>query len=355
MHNEQGRAPVFSCRSMTRSLATSFGAIVLLASGCVSSPPVVDATRVFHRALALRWAPIHYQDVEESGADGLRGRADLLTAVDFDGDWDTQNNWENLEDPSNRVIGTCYYSVVTACSHWFVLYAFYHPRDWEQASIDTRHEMHENDMEGILLAIRRPLEPGDDAKFGTLEAMITVYRDDFFAYVPSGSPFEDADRIDGEIGFESLRGEMHPVTAQEAQGHGVKARPKVDVYGRDWVRYRPTGGRATETVSTREGSADYELVDIFESGGLWAHRDDTQTFEAFGVFRSNNGGERRAFAPWRWRGLCCGGQSPGGEIAVDPVRLLKDQFRTDAFTSRYEENPYLDAPQSTDSRASRDR
>ena len=50
----------------------------------------------FYENLALRWAPVHYQYVCEQGKDGLKGKADYLTAVDYDGDWDMNNNWENF-------------------------------------------------------------------------------------------------------------------------------------------------------------------------------------------------------------------------------------------------------------------
>ena len=44
--------------------------------------------------LALRWAPIHHQDVDATGSHALGGRSDYLTRVDFDGDWDGRNNWD---------------------------------------------------------------------------------------------------------------------------------------------------------------------------------------------------------------------------------------------------------------------
>ena len=47
--------------------------------------------------IAFRWAPIHYQDVDTTGDHSENGRADYLTAIDYDGDWDTSNNWDNLD------------------------------------------------------------------------------------------------------------------------------------------------------------------------------------------------------------------------------------------------------------------
>ena len=44
--------------------------------------------------LALRWAPIHYQDVDATGSHALGGRSDYITKVDYDGDLNGRNNWD---------------------------------------------------------------------------------------------------------------------------------------------------------------------------------------------------------------------------------------------------------------------
>src|SRR5687768_15454817 len=77
-------------------------------------------------ALALRWAPVHYQDSDSSDYD-----ADYLSRVDFDGDWNAQNNWESRDDNVSRLTGAVYYSVVETSTHWHLIYGYYHPRDWE--------------------------------------------------------------------------------------------------------------------------------------------------------------------------------------------------------------------------------
>src|SRR5688572_28634242 len=46
-------------------------------------------------ALALRWAPVHYQDVDPTGSHALGGASDFITRVDFDGDLNGRNNWDN--------------------------------------------------------------------------------------------------------------------------------------------------------------------------------------------------------------------------------------------------------------------
>lgn len=79
--------------------------------------------------LATHWAPIHYQDTDSSDYD-----ADYITAVDYDGEWNTLDNWEAQDDTLTRLTGTAYYSVVETSTHWFIGYSFYHPRDWEDSA-----------------------------------------------------------------------------------------------------------------------------------------------------------------------------------------------------------------------------
>jgi hypothetical protein len=78
--------------------------------------------------------------------------------------------------PDNRAGGlwpaTAYYSVVESCTHYFISYSFFHPRDWSDTIFDQEHE---NDLEGALLAVRK-----DGSTFGRLEGMITVFHTNFF-------------------------------------------------------------------------------------------------------------------------------------------------------------------------------
>ncbi|MCB7130321.1 MAG: hypothetical protein J3T61_12380, partial [Candidatus Brocadiales bacterium] len=101
---------------------------ILTASSCFqSAEPIITAAAFlsFNERLAYRWAPIHTQDVDVTGGDSLNGKSDYITNIDFDGDWNTLNNWENTPDYPLRAY--VYYSVVGTRTHWFIVYAFYHP------------------------------------------------------------------------------------------------------------------------------------------------------------------------------------------------------------------------------------
>ncbi|WP_157597700.1 MULTISPECIES: hypothetical protein [unclassified Rhizobacter] len=70
-----------------------------------------------------------------------------------------------------------------SCTHWFISYSFYHPRDWSDTAFDQEHE---NDLEGAIISVRK-----DGTPFGTMEGMITVFHTDFFAFTPAGSPYRN--------------------------------------------------------------------------------------------------------------------------------------------------------------------
>ena len=280
--------------------------------------------------LALRWAPIHYQDTDSSDYD-----ADFLSTVDFDGDWDTRDNWE--AQPSFPMRGAVYYSVVETSTHWFIVYAFYHPRDWTE--FDPFGLLtHENDMEGVLLTVRR------NAGFGTLEAMVTVAHGNFYSYVPAGSTYVSGrENVDGPLRLQSFDGVPHPTSFQEAKGHGCFAWNGSDFPGGDGVVYFPSGTSVSEVPSSgNDRSVAYRLVDIFAGGGLWARRADPLTYASFGTFRGDNGQDNAANAPWGWDDGNDGSDLQRGLLATDPARLVSIYFGGEGtFSLSYTRNGYL--------------
>src|SRR5262245_37582215 len=75
------------------------------------------ATPADRAALALRWAPIHYQDVDPTGSHALGGAADYITRVDYDGDLNGRNNWDNAGNSAFPKAGHAYFSVVETSTH----------------------------------------------------------------------------------------------------------------------------------------------------------------------------------------------------------------------------------------------
>ncbi|MEV0952118.1 hypothetical protein [Promicromonospora sp. NPDC050249] len=311
------------------------------AAGTTANMPVpAELSAASSADLAQRWAPIHYQDVDQTGTNALGGRSDYLAAYDFDGDLDARNNWENTGNHS--LAATAYYSVLETGTHWFVTYMFFHPRDWSDSIFDTEHE---NDAEGVMVAVQK-----DGSTYGVLRAAVTVAHTDFFSYTPAGSTWgAGAESLDGTLQTATSPhdGLAHPVTAQEAKGHGLKARPGYDIRG-DGVVYYPAG-RAEVPEHPDDRNVSYRLVDVHAPGGLWSQRTSTSLFASHGTFAGDGSGscgdggiscsQNSANAPWGWDD---GNDGPGrGALATDPAGLAANYFRIpEALDRAYVNNPY---------------
>jgi hypothetical protein len=287
----------------------------------------------FEGDLALRWAPVHLQDTDVTGSHGLNGKADYVSAINYDNDWNATNNWNNLGN--YPATGHCYYSVVETSTHWFIVYAFFHARDWTDNPFLYSIDEHENDLEGFLAIIKK-----DGSVYGNLQGVVTVAHSDFYSFVPQGSPLQgNQETIDGTLSFETYNGAQHPLTAQEAKGHGLKAHPYYSING-DGLKYCPSFSYTAESPAHADDRfVAYKLVDIFETGGLWDQRFNTNLFSSVaGGFKSSygNGG---ANAPWAWDD---GNDVPGkGELATDPAKLVNSYFKNlGSFSFTYVKNTY---------------
>lgn len=322
---------------MTRVL----GASALLLGMTLGLPAHAAGARdaAFRAALALRWAPIHHQDVHREGPHALGGAADYLTSFDFDRDRDTRNNWEHAAKfvlPAHA-----YYSVVETAGYWYVVYTFYHPRDWSSRFLETEHE---NDSEGVLFAIAR-----DGSTYGALRAAVTVVHADFYSFVPAGSAWRSGhEDVDGELQLAVFDGALHPVTAQEAETHALKAWPYYSIR-REGIVYYPSLSRAEVPASSNDRHVLYQLHDVLELGGLWQGRSEPLLFVGHGRFAGDTEGGcgqgvlwcRRdaAHAAWAWNDHDDG--VAAGAMARDPAGLFRRYFATpERLLSRYSFNPF---------------
>lgn len=293
------------------------------------------STMSFENNLVYRWAPIHHQDVDATGSYSEAGKSDYITAINFDNDWNAENNWENMTN--NPLSAHCYYSVVETSTHWFITYAFFHPRDWTDIFFLYYLDQHENDLEGILMAVRK-----EESQYGALEGAVTVSHSDFFSYTPTGSPLSNGqETIDGTLEMEQFDGQMHPVTAQEAKGHGLKAWPQYKIIGDGVIYYPSANGTAEVPSDNYDNNVSYKLVNIFETGGLWSQRNNSNLFfNANGGFKGNNFKNGGANAPWAWNDGN-DGDVQGGEIASNPAKLFDIYFEgLGNFSKSYINNPY---------------
>lgn len=108
-----------------------------------SRPPVVDE----RLALARRFAPWVFHSSHPT-----RGRQDIPAPVDFDGDLNGENNWENM--PRYELLPTLYYACLETDTHWYLTYHIFHPRDWTLFDLGV-HLTHEGDGENLQVVVDR--------------------------------------------------------------------------------------------------------------------------------------------------------------------------------------------------------
>lgn len=97
--------------ALALGLAAALCACNSLAAG-LSAQSLADRA-----ALALRWAPVHYQDVDQTGSHAFGGAADYIARYDFDGDLDARNNWDRAGQAAYPLSAHAYYSVVETGTH----------------------------------------------------------------------------------------------------------------------------------------------------------------------------------------------------------------------------------------------
>jgi hypothetical protein len=319
----------------------SFAVAGALAAAVLATPAQAAPSRA---ELALRWAPIHYQDVDQTGSHALGGKSDFITRYDYDGNLNGRDNWDHA---GQSTAAAAYYSVTETSSHWFITYFFFHPRDWvDHPFFETEHE---NDGEGLTEIIEK-----DGSTYGVLRAAVTVAHTDFYSYTPTGSTWTNGgETIDGTLQTKASAHDsfQHPVTAQEAKGHGLKAWPQYDIQG-DGIVYFPSLTESESPSSPDDRDVQYQLIDVFADGGLWSQRANANLFANLGTFAGDTTGgcgqgtwscgTNSANAPWGWDD---GNDVPArGEIATDPAALSAAYFTVPGTLSRsYTYNPYANA------------
>ena len=172
------------------------------------------------KEMAEYFAPVIYQDVADGiDNDPQKRYQDLLTNADFDGDWNANNNVENTY--LFPLKGFVYYDVVETGNYIFIIYSFFHPRDWNTfGGID-----HENDQENIRLVVYK-----DGSEWGRLKVVDTNTHGFLYSYWEDGEGVSPGTRGRyKQLDFESDSGEYsddfsdvyhHVRIFIESKGHG---------------------------------------------------------------------------------------------------------------------------------------
>jgi hypothetical protein len=344
-------------------VVTTLSLVALALSGCVSptpalvvnpvEPATLPAPPAFYEELARHYAPVIRQ--------GAITDQDYITAVDFDGDWIGNNNWEN--QPTGDLLACVYYSVAESETHWFLFYSLFHPRDTTYEDCRTSEGCHENDLESIQLVVEKDgtppstLRPGSGhaslrAGFGRPKALETLAHNAIYLYT-----FDDT--VEGSFlavtGMVVLEGD-HPVVYVEALGHGIYGHEGTGslinpyLFRGGVVIYR-VGEKAEAPQSVDDEQISYNLLPIYTT--LWPRRDDIgdgRTFDGPFTYRrqvlpksidGDDFGTDKANAPWGYH-QATGSTLSRGDWFLDPAIALAFHAHFDGdFSLEYVYNPYL--------------
>ncbi len=296
----------------------------------MSYPDALADGKITHEEIAVHYAPQIDAAVNVLLSRG--GRGDFITAVDYDGDWDCRNNWENLgKHPLNAVV---YYSVQETDTHYFAGYYFYHPRDDAEIWLDR----HENDLEGVMLAIPKSAEG-----FLPPVYMYTQGHGLLPFYYDAENPIAEGSRKAGGL---LLNGDspciyITPNGTLDYAGHSVESALDHSTYwsvGISGVRY-VHGGMAQEpkhwngSFTAEANRCSYELRPLTE---LWERRDDGVTFGEYAAFAGDNWGVNKANPPWGWRNKTVYGF--GGSFLSDPVWTFNRAITGANLSASYVDN-----------------
>lgn len=301
--------------------------VVIMVMPLYGKPMEVRAAN--HLDIAAHWAPRIYQDVNST----YSYEADYITNFNYDGNWNGKDNWENLY--SYPLKAYVYYWVQETSSHYFIGYAIFHPRDDGPLPMDK----HENDMEGILLAVKK-----DGSTYGSLQVMETAAHNEWYQYTNDSNIYSGLDNIDGSI----LMDGSHPKVFIQANGqspmggHGIHAYDGSGAPGGDGIVYYYGGSADTPTSGSGNYSKQYSY-DLKSIDELWNRRyqyGDTNTFASFGALRGDNYTDNAAKCPWGWDDNSDGATFIG-ECFSDPAAMIDTHLNgLGTFSHNYVDNRY---------------
>lgn len=202
----------------------------------------------------LQWAP--FIDQQNYATNPIE-RINVFTKVNFDQDWRTNNNFMNLS--FNPVDPAVYYSLVESDTHYFIGYYLYYPRY-------KGDEEHENDMIGVLIALRKPGLSSESVE------MVLSYSNGKWRRWQNGKELKRP--------IVSIRSGVHEITNVSTSG-----RPSTKMVYPNWIKIK-------------EGKYYYCLLNLSE---LWRYRNDIgkgHVFDRWGYFDGYY--YKNTSAPWIW-------------------------------------------------------
>ncbi|AFC30427.1 hypothetical protein PM3016_3606 [Paenibacillus mucilaginosus 3016] len=304
--------------------------------------------------LAGYWSPILYQDV------GGKPEGDIPTTVNFDGDWSGTNNWENIGQYGRglkALYPNTYWSLVESETHYFIGYNFFYATHDPQTSFGD----HENDMEGIMLVVRKPgvkrkdgttvTQPSGElelalmprhAKLGMFAPTNTAiqYKPGMSSVYYDGTFTTEANTTGTHIRVYSAQNDA-PLTDSEGDfGHALKAYNSAGAEGDTGFIFHWGGSGSSAINMNASGTANWDnyMSDFVESkrmnfglipmeSSIWTLRNNMtlNLWASYGTFKGDTGRADAANAPWGWsfegyRDL------GGGTMLIDPAAFVDALF-----------------------------
>jgi len=323
--------------------------------------PSESGSRDPYRLLAEHYAPFVAQET------WFQPKSDYLARFDLDGDLHGDNNWENAETGSSQAYA--HYAVMETETHWFLIYNFFHPRDYsDKCVVGTCHE---NDNEGLILTVEK-----GGSQFGRLLAMETLAHNNVYSHRADSRVRSGIHNLDGDI---ELYEGSHPVIFIESGGHGVYG--SVGSHSRFTLRAgdftEGTGvtyvykGRAERPKHANDRLVGYDLLPIYDHWWMrsaseegrrermfdeyfqyvpYGGRPTTQEREIGGSFYGRMHSSNKAKPFWGWHDNRTAKQRvlAPGQWALDPAYAASQNLRMpQPFSLTYVFNPYLGIGQPT--------
>ena len=308
-----------------------------------------------YRRLAEHYAPLVAQET------WFQPKADFITRFDYDGDWRGDNNWDSLDQGTSQAY--VYYTTMETETHCFLIYNFFHPRDYSDKCIAGT--CHENDNEGLILTIRK-----DGSEYGYLQVMETLAHNNVYSYRRDKGVRDNVHNIDGEL---ELYDGSHPVVFIESGGHGVYGSAgshsrfslKDDIFGTGTGVTYVFKGTAERPPRPDARSVGYELLSIYHHWWVRAQDDASAKgtmFDAYysysplggrprvdysqiaGSFLGRRFGSNKAKPFWGWHDERTQSKNilATGQWGLDPAYSVSRNLRMpQPHSLDYIRNPYL--------------